>query len=294
MQTKIYTLERDDLSVLKDRIPGFVVERTGTPGYFTIGAGHGILEGSRLQALCQFYIGSFQNGTGFGRLDYIYVSGDARRKGIGKKLIDRMDTVLKNSGISTAILLFPQKGKKMPGFEIEREAAEAFFEKCGYFPTQDAETVFFSDIATLSKKLSIEETVEVSELSGLSDEDFLKLLSDISKEAALPDDLSRKMDDYDLNMSFSYREKGRGGLLLISRFGYSMARIRLLRSFGKSEMEGLLDLVQKAVSECRDRMDDDFLIVVDGSAVFDEKSLKVLFPGMTKAVLSRYVRFTAE
>ena len=134
----------------------------------------------------------------------------------------------------------------------------------------------------------------MSELSGLSDEDYLKLLSDISKDAALPDDLSRNMDDYDLNMSFSYREKGRGGVLLISRFGYSMARIRLLRSFGKSEMEGLLDLVQKAVSECRDRMDDDFLIVVDGSAVSDEKSLKVLFPGMTKAVLSKHVRFTAE
>ena len=142
MRTTIYSLERDDLSVFSDRIPAFVIERTGTPGYFTIGAGHGILEKNRLQAICQFYIDSFQNGTCYGRLDYIYVSEEVRRKGIGRRLIDRMDTILKNSGISTLTLLFPKEGNKMPGFEIEREEAASFFEKCGFFLTADEETVF--------------------------------------------------------------------------------------------------------------------------------------------------------
>ena len=293
MRTTIYSLERDDLSVFSDRIPAFVIERTGTPGYFTIGAGHGILEKNRLQAICQFYIDSFQNGTCYGRLDYIYVSGEVRRKGIGRRLIDRMDTILKNSGISTLTLLFPKEGNKMPGFEIEREEAASFFEKCGFFLTADEETVFFSGIATLSKGLSKEDS-GVSELSGLSDEEFSKLLSDIKKEAPLPADLSRSMDDYDLNMSFFYKEKDRSGVLLLTRFGYTMARINLLRAIGKGEKEGMLDLIQRAVLEWRDRMDDDFLIVIDGSAISDEKTFKVLLPGMVKTVLSKYVRFTAE
>ena len=56
----------------------------------------------------------------------------------------------------------------------------------------------------------------------------------------------------------------------------------------------MLDLIQRAVLEWRDRMDDDFLIVIDGSAISDEKTFKVLLPGMVKTVLSKYVRFTAE
>ena len=295
MQTEIYTLERDDLSIISDRIPAFVADRAGAPGYFTIGAGQGILGDDRLKAVCQFYVGAFQNGACFGRLDYIYVSEDVRRKGIGRKLIDRMDTILKNSGISTAVLLFPKAGNRLPGFGIEREEALSFFESSGFFLTKDEEAVYFSDIKTLSKRLLGEEgETGSSELSGLSEKQFLGLLSIIGREAPLPADLSRKMDSYDPNMSFFYKEKDRGGILLATRYGYSMARIRLLRSFGKRAVDGLFDLIEKALYECRDRMDDDFLIVLDGRAVAEEKSYKALFPGMTRILLSRYVRFTTE
>lgn len=292
MQTAIYTLERDDLSIISDRIPAFVKDRTGAPGYFTIGASGGIVGDDRLIGVCQFYIGSFPNGACFGRLDYIYVAEDARLNGIGRKLINRMDTILRNSGISTGLLRFPKKGGKLPGFTIKRDEAEAFFEKCGFFPASDEEAVFFSDIKTLSKNLSAEEKEYVSELSGLSDEEFSSLLSDIGKEKPLPMDLSKNMDDYDLNMSFSYREKDRGGVILISRYGYSMAEVSLLRAFGKNEKEGLSDLALKALIECRERMDDDFLIVMSESALSDGKSLKGLFPGIKRIELSKYIRFT--
>lgn len=295
MYTEIYSLERDDLSIIADRIPDFVADRTGAPGYFTIGAGQGILGDDRLKAVCQFYVGAFQNGACFGRLDYIYVSEDARRKGIGRKLIDRMDTILKNSGISTAVLLFPKAGNKLPGFDIDREEALSFFESSGFFLTKDEEAVYFSDIENLSKNLQGKgEESGSSELSGLSEKQFSGLLSIIGKEAPLPRDLSRKMDSYDPNMSFFYKEKDRGGILLATRYGYSMARIRLLRSFGKRAVDGLFDLIEKALFEFRDRMDDGFLVVLDGSAIAEEKSYKSIFPDMTRILLSSYVRFTTE
>ena len=293
MHTDIYSLERDDLSIIADRIPAFVADRAGAPGYFTIGAGQGILGDDRLKAVCQFYVSAFQNGAFFGRLDYIYVSEDARREGIGRKLINRMDTVLKKSGISTAYLLFPKKGSKLPGFSINREETKAFFESCGFFLIEDEEATFFSDIGTLSKTLSGEENEGVFELSGLSDDEFSHLLSDIEKDHPLPQYFKRSMDDYDRNMSFSYREKDRGGILLLSRYGYSTAHIRLLRTFGKGAKEGLIFLVKKALTECRDRMDDDFLIIIDEGALSDVRLLKMLFPGITGIALSKYIRFTA-
>lgn len=103
MKLKIFTLDKKHLkefSKMSDCcIPGFYGDR----GTFSIGAVFGSDAESTLVGLAQFHLGLDEEHRCFGILDYIFVEEAYRRRGIGTKLVDAQNRILKQSGISKCV-----------------------------------------------------------------------------------------------------------------------------------------------------------------------------------------------
>ncbi len=136
MRTEIYTLTKADLPLFKGLLPEYVSSRTQKKGYFTLGAIGVEEEKHILLGMAQFHSGITDNGEYYVELVYVYVVEEYRRSGIGTKLLDRVRTILRKSGVKTLTLLIPAADKGDFRSDLPVASLEKFFGELGFTLTK--------------------------------------------------------------------------------------------------------------------------------------------------------------
>lgn len=106
MKYEMYTLYRDDIGSFADSLPAYVLENCGKNGCFMIGA---VDADENLVGLAQFYIGMLEDGEFISDLVYIYVAEKYRRNGAASKMIAKIHSILKQSGLEKSIAFLEKK-----------------------------------------------------------------------------------------------------------------------------------------------------------------------------------------
>lgn len=128
MKYEMYTLYRDDIGGFEDSLPEFVLKNCEKDGCFMIGA---VDTDENLVGLAQFYVGMLENGEFISDLVYIYVSEEFRRNGAASKMIAKVHSILKQSGLDKSIAFLGKKKEEKALFtengylfmKLEKETA---------------------------------------------------------------------------------------------------------------------------------------------------------------------------
>ena len=299
MRTEIYTLDRDDLTILSDYLPEYVVERSYLPGYFTLGAVGQVDEEDTLLGMTQFYININSDGECFAELVYIYVLEDYRHNGVGTRLIERVNRILKKSDIKTCMLLIPSEDDKLMGYETPGTELENFFKECSFITTKEEAAIWRATIGKLISGMMGKKTAKsILPLEEISKDDFTKLMETIVEKAddsdPVPEDLKIEESEYDGELSSYFDNKDSGGVLLMHRFGAGALEVVLLRGFGDESASRLYDLVVRSLSACEDSVDSEALVLVKDRAALSSDNIEKLMPGIQKLGMKKYVRLTSR
>ena len=168
MKVGMYTLDADDLEMFRDSLPEYMIDRAYERGFFTIGAVDESEEESGDDALigvAQFYINITPQGECFAELIYVYVKEDARRDGIGTKLIERVNRILKKSGIKVCTLLLDVADDDA-GYGIPVEEIEEFLQMCSFRKTKEDINTWATVLDDVYASLSEEEMLRYVRLAG--------------------------------------------------------------------------------------------------------------------------------
>ena len=121
MRVVMYTLNRNNMDAFKGKIPEEVIEKCGEEGYFTVA---GADKDGKLIGLTQFYVGITEKGESCGDIRYVFVESDHQRKGVATKMMSRVHSILKKSGIDKCMV-----------FLSKSDTCEGFFKVNGYLFT---------------------------------------------------------------------------------------------------------------------------------------------------------------
>lgn len=136
MRVALYTLANEDIADLQENYGEFV-SNLGKNNYFSIGAYTESDEEDKLLGVAQFYLNINDDGECYAVLDYIYVNNDIRRQGVGTKLIDKANRVLKMSDVKTSIIDISGNLSSLP----EDEASFCgFLKESGYIAEKSGNT----------------------------------------------------------------------------------------------------------------------------------------------------------
>ncbi|MCR4643567.1 MAG: GNAT family N-acetyltransferase [Lachnospiraceae bacterium] len=108
MKYEMYTLNREDITVFEDVLPEYVVDNCGKEGCFMIGA---VDADDNLVGLAQFYVGMLENGEFVSDLVYIYVAEEYRGNGAASRMISKVHSILKQSGLEKSLALTEKKSE---------------------------------------------------------------------------------------------------------------------------------------------------------------------------------------
>lgn len=135
VKTDIYTLDLDDLKAFGEEIPDKITANVNKPGFFTIGA-VGVTDGDeKLVGMSQFYIDITSEGECFANLMYVFVVDGYRRQGVGTKLVDKVNNILKKSEIKMCIARVPEEKSK--AIMIPLKDFEKFLKESDFFITKE-------------------------------------------------------------------------------------------------------------------------------------------------------------
>ena len=138
MRVALYTLAGEDMADLQENYGEFV-SNLGKLNYFSIGA-YTYTESEeedRLAGVVQFYLDIYDDGECYAILDYIYVKDDIRHHGVGTKLIDKANRVLKMSDIKTCIVDLSNNTTSLPEDEL---SFLGFLKESGYIAEKSGMT----------------------------------------------------------------------------------------------------------------------------------------------------------
>ena len=299
MRTEIYTLDRDDLSMLSGVLPEYVIERANLPGYFSLGAVANVGGEDTLTGVAQFYININTDGECFAEILFIYVLEEYRRQGVGTKLIERINRILKKSDVKTCALLIPEAADELMGYESGGQELEYFFKECSYISTKEEMAVWRTRIGQVLSDVSGQKANKaVHSLGDISVDEFTSMMQkmvEASDESdPIPEDLKLNDIVYDTKLSSYYSRNDGEGAFLFQRYGDSAAEIVLLRGYGKDADKRLPELVVKSLLSVRDSMDDGALLIVKDRAVSQTSDVKRLIPGISELEMKKYVRLTSR
>ena len=165
MRTEIYTLDQEDLSLLRDEIPDYVINRSSEPGFFTLGAVGKADDEDGIIGVAQFYINITEEGECFSELIYVYVNEEYRRNGIGTKLLERVSRILKKSDIKTSTFIVPDPLDDRLGYEISMDDLGKFFGECSYLKSKDDNKLLITTMDDLFENIS-KKRIRFARLTG--------------------------------------------------------------------------------------------------------------------------------
>ena len=163
MKTGIFTLDRETLEEIGELLPGYVIRRAQEPGYFTLGA---IDDHDEIIGITQFYINITEEGAGFAEIVYIYTMDGCRREGIGAKLLDKVNRILKKSGVPVSTVLVPASDRGMIRYETPAKEIDAFFEDCSYIASKDSIKSFKTVLEDIFQGLNDRNVKRYTRLAG--------------------------------------------------------------------------------------------------------------------------------
>ena len=299
MRTEIYTLDKDDLSMLSGVLPEYVIERADLPGYFSLGAVANVGGEDTLTGVAQFYININADGECFAEVLFVYVLEEYRRQGVGTKLVERINRILKKSDVKTSTLLIPEDADEIMGFETGGKDLENFFKECSYISTREEMAVWRTELGSVLADVADKKANKsVHSLDEITVEDFTtmmqKMVEDSDESDPIPEDL--KLDDivYDRDLSSYYSRNDGEGAILFQRYGNSAVEVALLRGYGKDADKRLPELVIKSLLAVRDNMDEGALLIVKDRAVSTGSDVTKLIPGISELEMKKYVRLTSR
>lgn len=132
MRTQMYTLGKSDIERFQEKLPKYVIENSSKKGYFTLGAFGMDNTDKQLIGVVQFYINITADSKYVSEIVYIYVRSDYRSQGIGTRLLERVDRILKKSQVDINLVMLPESKDEMWSQDIS-----IFFNENGYIFTED-------------------------------------------------------------------------------------------------------------------------------------------------------------
>ena len=112
MKYGMVTIRKNDIENFIDFLPDYVLENCDKQGCFMIGA---VDQDYNLVGLTQFYIGMLEDGNIISDVIYVYVNEDERNKGVASKMISKVHSILRKSGIDKS-LAFLDEGQEVKVF----------------------------------------------------------------------------------------------------------------------------------------------------------------------------------
>ena len=166
MRTGMYMLDGDDLEVFRDTLPDYMIDRALERGFFSIGAVAKDGEEDTLVGAAQFYINITPKGECFAELIYVYVVEDCRRQGIGYKLIECINRILKKSGIKVCTLLLDLEEDSLAGYGLPVKEIESFLQMCSFRKTKDEVNAWATILDDVYTDLTDEDIIRYTLLAG--------------------------------------------------------------------------------------------------------------------------------
>lgn len=114
MRYGMFTINKSDIEEFKDLLPEFVLENCSKRGIFMIGAAN---EDMRLLGLTQFYISMMSEGNFCSDIVYVYVAEAFRGKGIASKMLKRVHSIMKKSGVEKSLAFLGKKQQEQQLFK---------------------------------------------------------------------------------------------------------------------------------------------------------------------------------
>ena len=139
---KICRITKKSLGLMDGILPEIAKKRYWDPGCFTIGAVTEDEEKGRasLVGVCQFVIGSTKKGNVFAVVTYVYVYSDYRRLGVGRALMDKACSILREVGVSYCLSILLEDEAETLGYRIATEEIADFLEMQGFVHSKEAYT----------------------------------------------------------------------------------------------------------------------------------------------------------
>ncbi|MBR1567365.1 MAG: GNAT family N-acetyltransferase [Lachnospiraceae bacterium] len=163
MKTSIYTLDRETLEEIRGQLPDYVTGCVHEPGYVTLGAvdGHDDIVG-----MVQFFVNITDDGGGYAEIDYIYTADNCRRQGVGSKLLNKVNRILKKSGVLVSTVLVPVSDQGAMVLDTPAKELKAFFEDCNYIKSTDSIHTFQTVLNNVFQGLNDKSVIRYARLAG--------------------------------------------------------------------------------------------------------------------------------
>ncbi len=164
METVIKSLNRYSILGFYELVPEAVIKAGRGGSFFPIGIVSREGNEESLLGMAVFFVSSTPNHRGYAELVYVYVIEGYRRQGLGQKLMEGMDDILKKSGLKFSLAVLPPTEEEGILQDISSDELKLFLISCGYVPTEERqyfrecalEELFaeedFSDAARLVKQ----------------------------------------------------------------------------------------------------------------------------------------------
>ena len=108
IKTAFFSLTKSDIDLFKGKIPEHVAGKRQADGYFTIGLVGREEENYYLLGMAQFVSNVTDKSKNYARLVHIYVDENFRRMGYGTKIVNKISSILENSGAKAFVFLLSE------------------------------------------------------------------------------------------------------------------------------------------------------------------------------------------
>ncbi len=137
MKTVVKSLNRYSILGFYELVPEPVIKAGRGGSFFPIGIVSREGNEGSLLGMAVFFVNSTPNRRGYAELIYVYVIEEYRRQGLGQKLMEGMDDILKKSGLKFSLVLLPPPDSDGILQDISAEELKLFLISCGYIPTEE-------------------------------------------------------------------------------------------------------------------------------------------------------------
>ena len=137
MKTVVKSLNRYSILGFYELVPEPVIKAGRGESFFPIGIVSREGNEESLLGMAVFFVNSTPNRRGYAELIYVYVIEEYRRQGLGMKLMEGMDDILKKSGLKFSLAVLPPSGEDGILQGISSEELKLFLIYCGYIPTEE-------------------------------------------------------------------------------------------------------------------------------------------------------------
>ena len=161
METVIKSLNRYSILGFHELVPEPVIKAGRGESCFPIGIVSREGKEESLLGMAVFFVSSTPNHRGYAELIYVYVVEEYRRQGLGQKLMEGIDDILKKSGLKFSLAILPPAGENGILQDISSDELKMFLISCGYVPTEDRQYLRKGALEELFAKADLEGAVRL-------------------------------------------------------------------------------------------------------------------------------------